>query len=89
MSKYEFKLFITGNSARSELAVKSIRHICDKSLGDKYILHVVDVLENPELAEEDKVLATPTLIKKIPPPVRRLVGDLTEEEKVKHYLDIE
>ena len=88
MSKFKFELYITGNSLRSELAIRSIKNICDDLLKDNFSLDIIDVLEAPELAEREKVLATPTLIKRVPPPLRRLVGDLSNTDLVKHYLDL-
>lgn len=88
MSKFKFELYITGNSIRSELAIRSIRKICEEALQGNFTLDIIDVLENPELAETHKVLATPTLIKRLPPPIRRLVGDMSNTDVVKHYLDL-
>jgi circadian clock protein KaiB len=76
------KLFICGSSPRAELAVANLRHICDNDLHGDYSLEVIDVLEQPDLAEEAKVLATPTLIKLLPPPLRRIIGDLSDTEKL-------
>lgn len=87
MSKFIIELYITGNSIRSEAAIRSVREIFDQA-SKNLQLDIIDVLETPELAEKEKVLATPTLIKRIPPPTRRLVGDLSNRELVKHYLDI-
>jgi circadian clock protein KaiB len=88
MDKYLLKLFITGRTARSEHAIENLKKICEKELKGKYNLQVIDVLEMPNLAEDDKVMATPTLIKQLPPPIQRLVGDLVDREKVLKYLDI-
>ena len=88
MTVNSLELYITGNSNRSQNAIKSIQKICDEKFKDNYKLEVIDVLEHPEIAEKEKVLATPTLIKKVPPPVRRLVGDLSDTNKIIHYLDI-
>jgi circadian clock protein KaiB len=76
------KLFICGSSQRAEMAVANLRHICDSDLFGDYTLEVIDVLEQPDLAEEAKVLATPTLIKLLPPPLRRIIGDLSDKEKL-------
>ncbi|MCF8228575.1 MAG: circadian clock KaiB family protein [Bacteroidales bacterium] len=89
MNKYTFKLFLTGKSARSEGAVKTIKQILKDESGLEFKLDIIDVLESPDIAEQNKVLATPTLIKLLPPPVKRLVGDLNDKEKVKQYLDIQ
>jgi circadian clock protein KaiB len=88
MDKYLLKLFITGRTARSEHAIENLKKICEEELKGKYNLQVIDVLEMPNLAEDDKVMATPTLIKQLPPPIQRLVGDLVDREKVLKYLDI-
>jgi circadian clock protein KaiB len=76
------KLFICGSSPRAESAVANLRHICDNDLRGNYSLEVIDVLEQPALAEEAKVLATPTLIKLLPLPLRRIIGDLSDKEKL-------
>jgi circadian clock protein KaiB len=79
---YVLKLFVTGKSARAEVAINNIRRICEQDLRGQYQLEIIDVLEQPELAETEKILATPTLIKQLPPPLRRVIGDLTDKEKV-------
>lgn len=89
MNKYILELYITGNSLRSEMAVKSLNKLFESTVQTDYELQVIDVLESPEMAESEKVLATPTLIKRTPPPVRRLIGDMSNIEKVKYYLDIQ
>jgi circadian clock protein KaiB len=81
MDKYRLKLFITGQTSRSTRAITNLRRICEDALTD-YELDIIDVLERPQLAEDDRVLATPTLIKEFPPPVRRIIGDLSDTEKV-------
>lgn len=80
--KYVLKLFVTGKSPRAETAIGNIRRICEEDLHGEYELQIIDVLEHPEAAEEEKILATPTLIKQLPPPLRRVIGDLTDKEKV-------
>lgn len=88
MEEYVLELFITGNSVRSEMAIRNLQKICDESLTNRYQLKIVDVIETPQLAENAKVLATPTLIKSAPPPVRRLIGDFSDLVKLKYYLDL-
>jgi circadian clock protein KaiB len=73
---------VTGKSPRAETAIQNLRRICEEDLGGEYELEIIDVLEDPDAAEEDKVLATPTLIKQLPPPLRRVIGDLSNKEKV-------
>ena len=87
MSNYTLKLYITGHTPRSEKAIANLQLICKQELRDKYQLVVIDVLENPQLAEDEKILATPTLIKELPPPLRRIIGDLSNNEKVLLGLD--
>lgn len=79
---YLLKLFVTGKTPRAELAIANIKRICDEELRGQYKLEIIDVLENPEAAETERILATPTLIKQLPPPLRRVIGDLTDKEKV-------
>lgn len=73
---------MTGDSARTGTAIANLRRICEQELEGRYDLEIIDVLENPELAEDEKILATPTLIKSLPLPLRRVIGDLSDTEKV-------
>lgn len=88
MSKLALKLYIAGRTVRTEQAIANIRKICDTDLAGKYSLIVIDVLERPQLAENEKILATPTLVKDLPPPLRRIVGDLSNREQVLVGLDL-
>jgi circadian clock protein KaiB len=65
-----------------------LRRICEQDLGGQYQLEIIDVLEHPQRAEDDKILATPTLIKQLPPPLRRVIGDLSDKEKVLLGLEV-
>ena len=82
MSKYLLRLFVTGASTRTGVAIANLRRICEQELEGQYNLEIIDVLEFPELAEDEKILATPTLIKSLPLPLRRVIGDLSNSEKV-------
>ncbi len=88
MTEYELTLYITGRTPRSEQAVINLRNICNNELKDRVKLVIIDVLDHPELAEEKRILATPTLIKQKPEPVKIIIGDLTDKEKVFRNLDI-
>ena len=88
MSRYLLKLYVTGRTPRSEKAIANLRRICDEELHGQYEMQIVDVLEHPQLAEDEKILATPTLIKRLPPPLRRVIGDLSDTEKVLLGLDV-
>jgi circadian clock protein KaiB len=81
-AKYILKLYITGQTVNSEKAIKNLRAILDTQLKGLYSLKVIDVLKHPQLAEEDKILATPTVMKVSPPPARKIIGDLSDKEKV-------
>ncbi len=88
MGKYMLRLYITGRTEKSERAVAALREICSGKFQDQYELQIIDVLENPQLAEDDKIMATPTLIKQLPPPLRRIIGDLSDTDKVLLGLDV-
>ncbi|MBF0262256.1 MAG: circadian clock protein KaiB [Magnetococcales bacterium] len=85
---FVLKLFVTGKTPRSERAIENLRRICVHELEELYEMVVIDILEHPQSAEEEKILATPTLIKALPPPLRRIIGDLTDKEKVLLGLDL-
>ncbi len=82
MQKTVFKLYVTGQTPRSERALANLRRICDDALAGNYELVIIDVLEQPHLAEEDRIMVTPTLIKQVPPPARRVLGDLSDRDRV-------
>jgi circadian clock protein KaiB len=85
---YKLRLFITGSTPRSTRAIANMRKICDENLSGRYDLEVVDVYENPDATKELQVIATPTLIKILPEPLRRIIGDLSDREKVLAGLDL-
>jgi circadian clock protein KaiB len=82
LSSFILKLYVTGATPRAEAAIANLRRICEQELNGQYQLEIIDVLEHPQLAEDDKILATPTLIKQLPPPLRKVIGDLSDKEKV-------
>lgn len=88
LSIYLLKLYVTGANPRTERAIANLQQICDAELEGRYSLEIIDVLEDPEAAERDRVLATPTLIKELPPPLRRIIGDLSDRAKVLLALEI-
>jgi len=88
VADYLLKLYVTGRTPRSEKAIANLRRICDEELHGQYEMQIIDVLEHPQLAEDEKILATPTLIKRLPPPLRRVIGDLSDTEKVLLGLDV-
>lgn len=82
------RLYITGMTPRSEQAIRNLRRIMADELADSYELEIIDVLERPQLAEDERIVATPTLIKRLPPPLRRIIGDLSDSEVVVLGLDL-
>jgi circadian clock protein KaiB len=86
--KYVLKLYVTGQTPRSQRAIANLRRLCEEELEGAYEMMVIDVLERPQLAEDEKILATPTLVKELPMPMRRIIGDLSDSEKVLLGLDL-
>ena len=82
-------MFVTGASPRTSTAIANLKRICDQELEGSYDLEIIDVLENPEVAEDERILATPTLIKSLPLPLRRVIGDLSDTEKVLLGLELQ
>ena len=79
---YKLRLYITGQTTRSVASVRNLRNVCDNYLTGRFELQVIDIYQQPELAREAQIIAAPTLVKELPLPVRRLVGDLSSEERV-------
>jgi circadian clock protein KaiB len=89
MTMFRLRLYITGRTVQSQRALDNLKKICEEELKGLYEVEVIDVLEYPALAENDKILATPTLVRRLPEPVRKIIGDLSDREKVLLGLDIE
>ncbi|MDY0905012.1 circadian clock protein KaiB [Pedobacter sp. CFBP9032] len=85
---YELRLYVAGKTAKSVIALENLKRICEDHLAGEYSIEIVDLLEKPQLAEGDQILAIPTLVKKVPEPVRKIIGDLSNVEKVLVGLDI-
>ena len=88
MEKFLLKLYVTGHTPRSQQAIDNLRGILEAEFAGRYELEIIDVLEKPQLAEDEKILATPTLIKQLPPPLRRVIGDLSDRDQVLLGLDL-
>ena len=86
--RYVLKLYVTGATARSLRAIANVKAICEQYLKGRYHLEVVDIYRRPELLSRDQIVAVPTLIKKLPVPLRLLVGDLSRTEQVLQGLDL-
>lgn len=86
--QYKLRLFITGSTPRSARAIENMRRICAENLEGRYDLEVVDVYQDPEATKELQIIATPTLVKILPEPLRRIIGDLSDRERVLAGLDL-
>jgi circadian clock protein KaiB len=86
--KYVLRLYITGSTPKAQDALRNIKKICEEELKGRYELEVIDVYQQPELAKQEQILAAPTLIRKLPLPLRKLVGDMSNKEKVVIGLEI-
>jgi circadian clock protein KaiB len=86
--KYVLRLYIAGTTPRSTRAVANIREICERNLGGRYDLEVIDIYQNPSLAKGEQIVAAPTLVKKLPLPLRRFIGDLSDTERVLVGMDL-
>lgn len=86
--KWELRLYIAGNTPKSNAALTNLKKYCEQHLCDVYTLEVIDLLQHPQLAAGDQILAIPTLVRKVPVPIRKIIGDLSNEEKVLVGLDL-
>src|ERR1700743_423208 len=86
--RWELRLYVAGQTPKSVMALKNITNYCKKHLEGKYTIEVIDLLKNPQLAEGDQIFAIPTLVRKVPEPIRKIIGDLSNEEKVLVGLNI-
>ena len=87
-ARWELILYIAGRTTKSVAAFKNLKQICEEHLAGEYHITVVDLLERPQLAAGDQILAVPTLIRRLPTPVRRIIGDLSDTERVLVGLDL-
>ena len=85
---WNLKLYVAGQTPKSIEAFANLKGICETYMKDQYIIEVIDLVENPELAKEDQILAIPTLVRKLPEPIRKIIGTLANEEKVLIGLDL-
>ena len=87
-AKWELRLYVAGQTAKSLLAFANLKRICEEHLAGEYHIEVVDLVKNPQLAKGDQILALPTLVRKLPQPVRKIIGDLSNAERVLVGLDL-
>ncbi len=86
--RWQLRLYVAGTTPNSRRALENLRRICEERLAGKYDLEVIDLLEHPQLAAEHQILAVPTLVRKMPEPLRKLIGDLSSTEEVLVGLDL-
>ena len=79
---WNLRLYVAGQTPKSLAAFANLKKICEEHLKDQYTIEVIDLLENPKLAKGDQILAIPTLVRKLPPPIRKIIGDLSNKERV-------
>lgn len=89
VARYHLRLYVTGATPRSLQAIESLKQLCEEHLKGRYELTVVDMYQQPELARKEQILAAPTLIKLLPLPLRRLIGDMTQTDRVLAGLDLQ
>ena len=87
--QYDLRLYVAGQTPKSMAAIANLKHICDTHLAGRYSIQIIDLVETPQLAIRDHILAIPTLIRRLPEPLKRIIGDMSKTERVIVGLDIE
>ncbi len=85
--KWELRLYVAGQTPKSIAAFANLKRLCEEHLKGKYTIEVIDLIANPHLASKDQIVAIPTLVRKLPPPLRKIIGDLSDKERVLVGLD--
>ncbi len=88
-AEWQLRLYVAGETAKSIAALDNLKRVCEEHLAGRYSIEVVDLLVNPRLAAGDQILAVPTLVRKFPEPIRKIIGDLSNEERVLVGLDVQ
>ncbi len=89
VAEWQLRLYVAGQTAKSVAAFDNLKRVCDEHLAGRYTIEVIDLLVNPRLAAGDQILAVPTLVRKFPEPIRKIIGDLSNEERVLVGLDVQ
>lgn len=79
---WQLRLYVAGKAGKSRRAIESLRRVCEEHLAGRYSIEVIDLLEHPEIARREQIIAIPTLIRQLPPPLKKLIGDLSDREKI-------
>jgi circadian clock protein KaiB len=85
---YQLRLYVAGNTPKSILALTNLRQICEDHLHGRFVIEIIDLLESPQLAQGDQILALPTLVRRLPEPIKKIIGDLSNKERVLVGLDL-
>lgn len=88
LNRWNLRLYVAGQTPRSLTALANLKRFCEEYLADRYTLEVIDLLEKPQLARGDQILAIPTLVRQLPSPIRKIIGDLSNTERVLVGLDV-
>ena len=88
-AEWQLRLYVAGQTAKSIAALDNLKRLCEEHLAGRYTIEVIDLLVNPRLAAGDQILAVPTLVRKFPEPIRKIIGDLSNEERVLVGLDVQ
>ncbi len=89
VAEWQLRLYVAGQTAKSTAALDNLRRVCETHLAGRYSIEVIDLLVNPRLAAGDQILAVPTLVRKFPEPIRKIIGDLSNEDRVLVGLDVQ
>jgi circadian clock protein KaiB len=85
---WQLRLYVAGETPRAAAALANLKRVCEEHLGGRYSIEVVDLLQNPRLAAGDQIVAIPTLVRRLPPPIKKIIGDLSNEERLLVGLDL-
>jgi circadian clock protein KaiB len=88
LGEYHLRLYVAAKTTKSIIAINNLKRVCETHLAGRYTLEIIDLMENPQLAAGDQILAIPTLVRRLPTPLKRIIGDLSNTEKVLVGLDI-
>jgi circadian clock protein KaiB len=86
--RWELRLYVAGQTVNSVKALDNLKKLCEKHMAGQYLIEVIDLIQNPKLARGDQIIAVPTLVRKLPVPVRKIIGDLSDTERVLVGLDL-
>jgi circadian clock protein KaiB len=89
VADFELRLYVAGHTAKSVLAFNNLKRICETHLAGQYVIEVIDLLKTPQLAAGDQIFAVPTLVRRLPEPIKKIIGDLSNEERVLVGLDVQ